>query len=478
MAHIHLIYIDIDTGYFPGVNHGLASLASAVKKQGHSFSLQHLTSPIQVSEVVHVAKECNPDVVGFSFTSPQVQFVVPYLAAVNSAFNVPKIAGGIHPTLAPEEVLSMGFDGVAIGEADTSLPDLLSHIKGNQDKTTVPGFWWIGEDGVIKKNPIPNLVQDLDTLPFPDYSVFDLKAINEGNSQWISLMITRGCPYNCSFCCNHALKSIYPNKKDYVRFPSAEHAIKLIDHSIKLYSEVKGISFADDLLILKESWFLDFSERYKNVIRLPYTCCGRIEHFSDIVIAALRESGCITAHIGIESGSEWLRKYIFNRHMSNQQISDCFARLRQAGIKTFSYNIMGAPFETINHMEETIKLNRKIKPDMGTVFFFFPFPGTKLFKLCQDYDLLNEQYTNSPNYLEQPLIKEVHFQKSKCIRAYQKLRLFLASRSLVRSLNLPEFLGTPIWWLTSLFPNFFVNLITQRSKIKYQLRKWVKRHEG
>lgn len=124
-------------------------------------------------------------------------------------------------------------------------------------------------------------------------------------------------------------------------------------------------------------------------------------------------------------------------------------------------------------MEETIKLNRLIKPDMGIVSYFYPFPGTKLFKICQEYNLLSTEDMNSSGFLEKPSIKDEHCGRSDCLRMYQKIRLFLASRTLVTSLGLPNFVESIIYRFTNLFPSFFVRLITKRSGLKLSIRKWL-----
>ena len=129
MARIHLIYLGIDTGYFPGVNHGLASLAAAVRHNGHTLSLHHLASEEGPEAAVQRAREQSPDIIGFSFTSPPKKYAAIYAAALHKAMAVLQIAGGVHPSIIPEEVLKMGFfSGVAVGEAEISLPELLSRL--------------------------------------------------------------------------------------------------------------------------------------------------------------------------------------------------------------------------------------------------------------------------------------------------------------------------------------------------------------
>lgn len=471
MARIHLIYPDIDTGFVPGVNHGLASLAGAVRQQGHNFSFNHIISLESIESVIQQAKNHHPDIIGFSYNSTQKQFAIQYGAAIKEAMGVTLIAGGVHPTIAPEEVLNTEvFSGVALGEAEKSLPDLLTRFDQGDDLATTPGFWWKRPAGDIYQNPVPPL-EPLANLPMPDYSIFDTASIQVASSGWIALIITRGCPYNCSYCCNHVLRGIYPIKKDYVRFPYVEHGIRLIKNGLSNYSNVHGIEFSDDLLISNRSWFLKFAESYKKEIGLPYMCNGRIEHFSDDIIRALKDSYCTRVNIGIESGNEWLRRFLLNRHMSNQTIIDCFDRLKQAKIQTSAYNMVGLPFETKDQMRDTLDINKLVRPDHGGAFYFYPFPATKLYNICKEYDLLLDDSITPRGYVARMMIKEIHCTRADCERIFQRIRLFYNFRIWASKLGLPDIFSKVIYWAADFSPAIFMNLVTKASWLKKIISK-------
>lgn len=335
----------------------------------------------------------------------------------------------------------------------------------------VPGFWWRLPDGDIIQNPILPLEPRIESLSFPDYSVFDTERICSASSGWIAILLTRGCPYNCYYCCNHALKGIYPNQRNYVRIPSPLHAINIIKNSLKYYKNVKGINFADDLLIFNQQWFEDFASLYRKEIGLPYTCNGRIEHFSGKTIEILKKSGCKMVYVGIESGNEWIRKNLLNRRHANLEIIDCFKRIREHGISTFAYNIVGLPFETKQHMRETLLLNKKARPTSGVVFYFYPYPATKLLNICRDFNLLSREMEELSGYLERPAIRLTHCTEKDCRKEYNRLRLFLASCGFISSLKLPEGFNKIFYWLSMISPNFWVKVITKNSSFKFKVRK-------
>ena len=475
MAKIHIIYFDIDTGYFPGVNHGLASLAAATSKNGHFFSFQHLSKKEPVEIAVNKTLENKPDVIGFSFSTNQRQYVSEYSEAIHDKIKILQIAGGVDPTVAPLDVLNIkNISGVCIGEGEYSLLELLKRIDNKKDIYDIQSFWWKDSSGNIIKNPIHPLDPDLANLPLPDYSIFDTENISRASSGWIAVLVIRGCPYNCYYCCNHVLRNIYPKKENYFRMPSVQYAIKIIKHAFSFYKNPVGISFADDLMTFNPEWFNEFSEAYSKEIGLPYTCNSRIESLFPKTIANLKKSNCKTVYIGVESGNEKIRRELLNRFYSNDQIIDGFSRLKKSGIASFSYNIVGFPFETKEEMNETLEINKTIQPDNGAVFYFYPYPGTKLFDICKKNNLLfsDEEGKGVSGYFEKPAIKLTNCTVSDCIKMYRKIRLFLISQALVSGLKLPKFCGRIFYWLTGINSAFWVNILTKNSKFKFVIRKF------
>jgi len=473
MAKVHLVYLDIDTGYFPGVHHGLASLTAALRQGGHTVTFHHLSTDEPAEIVTGQALKNNPDIVGYSLVTDQRRYLGKYSNAVSEQSDVLQVAGGIHPTIDPMDVLNIGsIQGVCIGEGEWTFPNLLDKLDNRKLVFASEGFWWRNDEGKIEQNPVPPLDPDLSTLPYPDYSIFDVDAITRTSSGWMAMALIRGCPHNCSYCCNHVLRSIYPNKKDYVRIPRVEYAIGIIKHNLSFYPNVKGIIFADDLLIFDREWFKRFGERYRSEVGLPFACNARIEYLTEKNCMTLSKAGCVLALVGVESGNEWVRKNLLNRRYKNDQIIGVFRRLKHFGIQTFSYNMLGLPFETKRQMKDTLSLNRRIKPHMGAVFYFTPYPGTRLYSICKEFDLLNDSGEVSSGYLERPRIKLTHCKPKNCTKLYNKLRLYLLSRTATKNFRIcSSFTAMLIYLLFQIYPSFFVRVFTKRSKFKSMVRK-------
>ncbi len=469
MGKIAVIYLDLQTGFIPDLHHGLASLAASVSKKGHLFKLYHLTEKESPALVAENVLSFSPDVLGFSFTTNQRKYLDSYSKAIAEKSSVLQIAGGIHPTIDPFDVFSLEtIQGVCLGEGEKALPLLLHKISRQETILDTPNFWFRNAKGEIIKNPVLALDEDLSELPYPDYSIFDMAKINRLNSGWMNMLITRGCPYNCSYCCNHALRSIYPNKENYVRLPPIDYAISLIKNNLSLCRDVKGIVFVDDLFIFKREWLNRFLKKYREEINLPFICNGRVELLTQEVCSLLKESGCILVRIGVESGNEWLRKFLLKRPESNSQIISAFSKLKRFGISTFSYNILGLPFETKEQMRDTILINRRISPDQGAVYYFFPYPATHLYNICKEFGLLLDSSREKASYLEGPSIKLTHCDLNICIRLYNELKLYLLTCSARKVLGVFAVL---LYLFFRIYPSILIKIFSQRSATKNFFRK-------
>lgn len=473
MVKVYLIYIDINTGYSPGLHHGLASLSAVIRQKGHDLAFYHLFNEESPDTIADTVIKFNPDIVGFSLTTNQRRYLEKYSKAIYQKTKVLQVAGGVHATVDPQDILNIdSIQGVCIGEGEQPLFHLLERLDMGESILDTPSFWWRAKEGVIKRNPILPLESDLSKLPYPDYSVFNVEEINDANSGWMTMMVSRGCPHYCSYCCNHVLRSVYPNARDYVRLPPVEYAIGIIKNNLSCYPGVKGIIFADDLLIWHKEWFREFADRFHREINLQFTCNARVEYLTEDVCSILKKAGCSLVQIGVESGNQWLRRYMLNRRASNEQIVKAFELLKHFGIQRCSYNILGFPFETKKLMEETLSLNKRIKPEWGGVFYFFPYPGTQLYSICKKFGLLAKSSEKLSGYLEQPAINLTHCEINDCKKVYRKLILYLLSRWATKDLRFASsFILVLLYSLFNIYPSFFVNLFTKRSRLRHILRK-------
>ena len=420
------VNLSVNSGFY-GVNHGIAYLVPIIKKNSFAPVIINLLDDISEDEFQKMVKALEPSVVGFSFTSLQTKYLAKYSHAIDGLANCLKIAGGVGATLDPEGVLpGTSLDGLVVGEGEAPLNSLLKLINNSGDIYNAEGFYW-KRDGKIEKKGVPVLVKELELQPFPDYSLFERDLVITGNMMNLNIMLSRGCPYSCTYCSNKALRSVYPSTEKYFRIPTVEYCIKLVEGLVKQYPEARFISFEDDLLIAKKEWFLNFAEQYRKRIGIPYRANVRTECINPDIVSALKDSGCSIGFLGLESGNEQLRKKLLNRHHSNELLVERALMVKRAGINLFTFNMVGLPFETKQNMKETLELNMKIKADFGLCTFFCPFPGTELYNTCKNEGLLQEDKFNdvATNYNTTPVIPKTEQAIRDCIVMNKRINSFL-----------------------------------------------------
>lgn len=386
---ILFIYPNI-TGH-ENISLGLASLSSYLKKEGHETDLVDFTWGISIVDCINKVKKSKPDIIGFSVLSGEFLFSLQVARELKKNFHIPIIFGGVHPTVAPEETIRQeDVDMICIGEGELALAQLLNNMEKGEEIFHIANFWF-KNNGTIIQNPVRPLIQDLDSLPYPDRELFNYSRYMEATSGTADVISGRGCPFSCTYCINHFLQKLYHEEKGkrFLRRHSVDYILGEISFLVQKYS-VKHINFEDDLFTLDKKWLREFSEKYPRKFNIPFSCNARVETINEEVANLLKKANCVSVSMGIESGSERIRKKVLKRHMSNNQIINAFKWAKEAGLNTTSYNMLGIPFETRHDMEETIRLNQTVKPDFLASSIFLPYPGTELYYLCKERGWIQE----------------------------------------------------------------------------------------
>ncbi|KPJ68688.1 hypothetical protein AMJ44_05750 [candidate division WOR-1 bacterium DG_54_3] len=385
-----LIYPDILfhredwTGYFYV---GIGSLSAVLKKEGHETSLFHVTKPVNRSKFIKTVEKEAPDLIGFSATSPMFPLVRQY-ASWLSGMAVPTICGGIHPTIAPEESIGVkGIDIICRGEGEAPLAELCQRIKKNEDIGNIPNLWTKCNDTIVK-NPLRPLLDDLDSLPYPDRSIFSYATLFHERLGGATFVASRGCPYNCTYCCNHLLRKIYGSQHKPVRFRSVDNLVGEIRQVIKDYPFVKSLVFDDDILFLKRTWSKEFAEKCGKQIQLPLTCNARPDVTDKTMVKLMKKAGCHHVKFGLESGNEYISNEVLNRHLTNESIKNAFALCKKTGLVAESFNMIGVPHDTPATILDTIKLNAMIGVDKMQISIYQPYQGTRLADQCDEQNYI------------------------------------------------------------------------------------------
>jgi len=282
---------------------------------------------------------------------------------------------------------------LCIGEGEKPTLELVLQLEKGLSPRRIPNLW-IKQGSNLEKNPPRPFMQSLDDLPFPDRQMWK-KWIADKSGGVPSVLIGRGCPFNCAYCCNHVLKSLAPGA--YVRFRSPDNIIKEIKEIIHQFPAVKEIFLEVEAITINVEWAIELCSQLRdlNETLAQPVCFGtnfrvtpnaRLEK----LFVAFSESNFGFVNIGLESGSERVRREILKRRYSNKDVINAVTLARKYGLKIGLFNMIGIPGETIDDFNETVKMNRACLPDWPMTSIFFPYPGTNLYNLCKKRGLLNE----------------------------------------------------------------------------------------
>ncbi|MDO8436427.1 MAG: radical SAM protein [bacterium] len=399
---ITFVYLDLAatdptyTGYFC---HGIAALSAILKKAGHKTSLIQLTKAIPEEEFQEKVRVLNPDLIGFSSTAHVFPFVIKYAKAAKKAIDVPIICGGVHPTICPEEVIKdENIDMICRGEGDLAMEELCQKMESGQSIEAVKNIWSKKRNKIFK-NELRPLITNLDELPYPDREIFDYANLNLEKRGVGTFMFSRGCPYQCTFCCESTLRKLYLNSQTYYRFRSPRSVVFEIKETIGKYPFIKFIRLDDDLLFARMDWVKEFVPLYKKEINLPFSSDIRVNLMTEELLHLLREAGGHLLRVGVESGDNFILKEILNKGITVKQIKRAFKTAKEKGFKVQAYNMIGLPGEGPKEILETIKLNAEIKADLSVVSIFYPYKGTNLYELCLKKGYFKEKDAELPkNY--------------------------------------------------------------------------------
>jgi len=337
-------------------------------------------------------KDFSPHLIGISSVESTYPIAMKLLNEIQD-IKIPKIMGGIHPTMAPEEVIKQkSLEMICIGEGEKAIVELMNKIENGEDYTKINNLWVRNGEDIIK-NPLRPLI-NLDELPNQDWEIYEKERFFKpmGGKVWISgpIEFDRGCTYKCAFCCNERLHEINHQQGKYSR----KRSVSKFMNELKLKKEKYGLNYlylvAENFLAMNKNRFDEFIEIYQE-IKLPFWIETRPETVSYEKIKKLREIGCEGVSIGVEHGNDQFRRNVLNRYVSNERIVNAFREASDSGIRVCANNIIGFPTETRELVFDTINLNRRLLPDNIITNIFVPYRGTRLWELSVQKNYIKQE---------------------------------------------------------------------------------------
>ncbi|MFC1628486.1 B12-binding domain-containing radical SAM protein [Gemmatimonadota bacterium] len=398
---------------WPSVEHslGLMYLSSALKHRfGDRFRLKIWTLisrpnrfHTEADAALRVLEDWQPDVVGIRSLTIGRDSLLGLIQTVNRwNENCFLVIGGPHATDQPEEVLRGGsVDCVVIGEGEQTFCDLMERHLHRDPIWDIPGIAFLRE-GVFMQTAPRDLMVDLDTIPFPDYSLIDLDVFNNRYQTFSgkisqrhgNILTTRGCPYRCMYCHNIL------GKKYRARSPENVLAEIRYLHDEQGITEIQVVDdiFNLDLDRAKKICDLIIESDLELILSFPNGVRG--DRMDKELIDKLAAAGTRFMSYAIESGSPRIQRLI-NKNLDLDKVEKAIEHTARAGIITRGFFMLGFPTETEDEALQTVGFANRSALCGATFFTVVYFPGTELYRLAESLGYLQDgQYKANRDYVQ------------------------------------------------------------------------------
>lgn len=335
-------------------------------------------------EYIDLLNEYNPDILGFTVTTPSYSLALNMASFAKQHTDALVVFGGPHPTLCYEDVIANDCVDVAIvGEGESAFLRLVKNFEPGSSEylRKVPSAVY-ASNGTITVNPVEPLIEDLDTVPYPDYEALVRPSPSELRDRF-GVIVSRGCPYRCAFCVDHKL---WRNRS---RFRKAPYILDEIRHLSKNYHLGHLFFQQDSFLNKRELAKTVASGLIDEEIRIAWSCAARIDQIDEDLIKVLKQSGLINVMLGIESGSQHILD-IMNKKITIPQIERCVHLLKDNGIMASGFFMIGVPDETEEDVRKTMEFMERLPLHFRSLSVFTPLPGIDLFDRCVELGLIDK----------------------------------------------------------------------------------------
>ncbi|MGC2423997.1 MAG: radical SAM protein [Nitrospirota bacterium] len=370
---------------------GLGYLASSLRKHNHEVKIiDSVKDVLTQDELVSRILAEKPQILGFQTFSHDAASVKKTISLIKERDNsIIMLAGGPHPSGVLDEIfMDIGnLDFAFAGEAEISLPIFIDAIQnGNLDSRLkeIPGLLWRDGERVVI-NEI-ELNPDLDSIPFPAWDLINPSTYPEAPQGVFfkrfpiaPLIVTRGCPYDCTFC---AGKTVSGRR---LRSRSVENVLQEIRVLTQDYG-IKEIHILDDNFTLRREFVKEFCGRLLSEgFDITWNCPNgvRLDTLDEDVVGIMKESGCYTVSVGIESGSQRILDKM-RKGLTLDKIKQQIGLLKKCGMTVNGFFIIGYPGETREEILETISFAKSLPLTRAIFYNYLPLPGTEAYKQLKE----------------------------------------------------------------------------------------------
>ncbi len=344
----------------------------------------------------------NPDLVGISLLAFEQSFIFDYADFIKKYSSAKIVVGGPFPTYNYEKILlESDTDCAVIGEGERVFFNLISGYIEKKDISGIKGIAYYNGETVIC-NPREEHIGDLDSIPYPDYSLIDFKNYWGYHIQhntilaerkYAPIISSRACPYQCIYCHN-----IFGKK---IRERSPENTLGEIKLLYEEYG-IREIHLVDDVFNFNRKRMHQLLHLIINsnmTIRIAFPNGLRGDLLTREDIALLKKAGTYTITFAIESASQRIQKMI-KKNLDISKVIENINYASQIGLITRGFFMLGFPGETVAEIKQTVKLAIDSKLDLASFFEVVTFQRTGLDELVRDmYKDIDVTTNGGYNYL-------------------------------------------------------------------------------
>lgn len=277
------------------------------------------------------------------------------------------------------------------GEGEYPTLDIAMQLQEGKSPTRVNGVLFASED-TCSHATRGQFIQDLDQVPFPERKMWDDSILFPGLTH--TILVSRGCPYSCSYCCNHALRKLSDGK--YVRYRSPEKVVQELETVLRQYPKSKFVYFESECFNANLPFALGLASelqhfRSRRGLRVTFGANIKVipgQDYGDL-FDRLSRAGFLLANVGLESGNDRVRSQVLRRVYSNADVVNVVRAAKAKGLFVRLYAMIGIPGETASDFQDTIRCVKQLRPDLVDLSCFYPYPGTDIHRLCAEQGLLH-----------------------------------------------------------------------------------------
>ena len=298
------------------------------------------------------------------------------------------VYGGPQADLSAEDTLREipEVDYICCGEGENTIVPFFTSLLAGRPDHTIDGLVY-RDGGNIVKNPRPQLIADLDTLPLIDYSLLDFQNEDDIEMQGsFPVDVGRGCPFSCTFC---STKNFWGRN---YRLKSPERIIGEIKYIHEKFGFV-NFSFEHDMFTLNRQKVITICHMLKEIgFPIKWGCSARADCLDKELIDIMIDAGMTHLFVGVETGSPRMQKLI-QKNLNLDDVLETMEHVSRKGIIGRASFIFGFPNETEEDFSQSMALMMRLSklPGITVLTYLFAFFGGT--ELTKEYYSRNDRVT-------------------------------------------------------------------------------------